>query len=81
MIRKSGCTTSNISIDYLVKKKFNIFVEYDEFGFDWTASREDVCLHAFDPSSLVALYMIREDWAAKKHVPNYYGNLIYGREC
>lgn len=38
MIRKSGCTTSNISIDYLVKKKFNV---YGKWGSDEGVSVPD----------------------------------------
>lgn len=75
MERQSGCTILDLSIDYLVKEKFNIYMEFDKWGFEWTASREDTCLHAFNPPSLVALYMIREDWEAKKQVHNHFKNL------
>ena len=80
MVRQSGKTISNISIDYLVKKDFKIFINfnYDGSRFQWTATRDDLNLYASNPAGLVALYMIRDDWTTKKQVPNYYKELIYG---
>lgn len=77
MVRQSGSTFSNISIDYLVKKNFNIFIEYNEQELEWMASRDDLYLYASDPLRLVALYLIRDDWAVEKQVPNYYKELVY----
>ena len=76
MVRQSGCTLSNISIDYLIKKNFKIHIEYNEYEFEWMAIRDDLHLYASDPVHLIALYIIQEDWAEKKPVPNYYKDLI-----
>lgn len=77
MVRQSGCTLSNILIDYLIKKNFKIHIEYNEYEFEWMAIRDDLHLYASDPVHLIALYIIQEDWAEKKPVPNYYKDLIY----
>ena len=80
MVRQSCCTLSNISIDYLIKKNFKIHIEYNEYEFEWMAIRDDLHLYASDPVHLIALYIIQEDWAEKKPVPNYYKDLIYEKK-
>lgn len=87
--RQIECTISDICIDYLVKNKFNLFIERTSDGsvneWDWIAERTDLHLYATDPVRLIALYMIREDWLNqnKRHNQNKiaeciidYGNTI-----
>ena len=80
MERQSGCTILDLSIDYLVKKGFDLFIEYNGDRLEWTAIRDDLYLYASNPARLVALYIIREDWKAKKQVPYYRKELLYEKE-
>ena len=64
----------------MIKKNFKIHIEYNEYEFEWMAIRDDLHLYASDPVHLIALYIIQEDWAEKKPVPNYYKDLIYEKK-
>lgn len=84
MVRQSGYTLSNIAINYLMENNFSVLIEFNNelFTYRWIAASDDEDLHLYasDPLSLMALYMIKEDWEVKKRIPNYRKELIDGNE-
>lgn len=49
-----------------------------EFMYRWIAGSDSLYLDASDPLSLIGLYMIRDEWAIKKKIPDYHEELIHG---
>lgn len=75
----SACILSDICIDYLKKKNFELFITCDgneREHIEWIAEREDLGLFASDPVRLAALYLIHDDWISKREIPEYIKKMV-----